>query len=506
MSDFALPVVRVVVPLNPWSISPFLAKQRERYARQALSLRPGQRLYCRFEKRQGDLECAFSAGDPDTVRKPLLGETVRDWLGRHAGDDFLWCEAVADGLALTLVVGGHVAKDGVYSNARVAQELRLALSQLLRRDAPVEAYYGNSGARRHVEDVLTGLDTDAIAVLPAPNVLQGHLDRVVPPTLTEVSEIPEIRAWDRTWQLVRYAFFAALLGSVALLGYWSFEQLTGGQVVQEPPDRVKRIYAKLLVAPPAGDLLLDIHKNYRDFVGDEVFADFSRVTQLEWAGARVGTAAVADAPSALTISASLAVTDDDWNGRQQARVFPNRLRDHAVRRGWDDFVWDPSRVADRPRGPNYSVAGAVAWFTVSRALERVVVRDIQQGLANQRPPPVSDEGVTSRTVGLEEVLADVGTVEVIGTRPSEVFETTEVQLWLANVAWLDRDVVEWIAVRLDDLPVVLDSVELTTVEAGGAEDGTTIRMRLVWCIAAGGTCVEPLTEADFLSSQTATDA
>ena len=118
---------------------------------------------------------------------------------------------------------------------------------------------------------------------------------------------------------------------------------------------------------------------------------------------------------------------------------------------------------------------------------------------------MSDDGVPSRTVGLEDILADVGTAQVIGTRPSEVFETTEMQLRLENAVWQDRDVVEWIANRFDDRPIVLDSVELTTVEAGGAEDSTTIRLRLVWCVAAGGTCVEPLTEADFLSPQTATD-
>ncbi len=499
MSDFALPVVRVVVPLNPWSISPFVAKQRERHARQALSLRPGQRLYCRFERRQGELECAFSAGDPDTVRKPLLGETVRDWLEPDATDDFLWCEAVADGLALTLVVGGHVAKDGVYSNSRVGQELRLALWQLLRHDGPVEAYYGNSVARRHLDQVLTELGTEDVAVLPAPDMLHGHLDRAVPATLTELSEIPDIRAWERLWRLVRYTVFAALLGTVVLLGYWSVDQLSGGEVVQQPPDRVKRIYAKLLVAPPAGDLLLSIHKDYRNFVGDEVFAAFSRVTQLNWAGARVGTAAGADRPLPLKISASLAVTDDDWNGRQEAKAFPRRLRDHAVRQGWDELVWEPSRTTERPRGARDSVADETAMFTVSRALERVMVRDIQQALANQRPPPTSDDGVPSRTVGLDEILADVGTVQVIGTRPSEVFETTELQLQLENAAWLDRDVVEWIGGRFDDHPIVLDSVELTTAEAGGGEDSTTIRLRLVWCVASGRTCVEPLTEADFLS-------
>lgn len=502
MSDFALPVVRVVVPLNPWSIPPFLAKQRERQARQALSLRPGQRLYCRFERRHGVLECAFSAGDPDTVRKPLLGETVRDWLARDVADDFLWCEAVADGIALTVVVGGHVAKDGVYPNAVVAQELRLAVAQLLRADAPVDVYYGNSAARGHVEQVLTELDTDAVTVRPAPDMLRGHLDRALPATLTELSEIPDIRAWDLLWRVVRYAVLVAVLGTVAFLGYWSVEQLTGGEVVRQPPDRVKRIYAKLLAAPPAGDLLLRIHKDYRDFLGDGVFADFARVTQLRWAGARVGTAAVADRPSPLEISALLTVTDDDWNGRQQANVFSRRLQDHAVRGGWDTLVWGSGGAASgRLRGARNPEAGESAGFTVSRALEQVMDRDIQQALANQRPPPMSDERVPSRTAGLEEILADVGTVLVIGTRPSEVFETTEVQLWLKNADWLDRGIVEWIASRLDSHPVVLDSVELTTAENGGAEDATVMRFRLVWCVADGAMCVEPLTKNDFAFPQ-----
>ena len=506
MIDFALPVVRVVVPLNPWSIAPFLAKQREKQARQALSLRPGQRLYCRFEKRQGDLECAFSAGDPDTVRKPLLGETVRDWLASDAADDFLWCEEVADGLALTLVVGGHVAKDGVYSNALVAQELRLALSQLLRRNAPVAAYYGNDAARRHVEQALTELNTDGIPVLAAPDVLQVHLNRALPPMLTELSEIPDIRAWDRLWRVVRYAFYAAVLATVAFAGYWSVEQLTGGEVVQEPPDRVKRIYAKLLAAPPAGDLLRGVHKDYRDFVGDPVFGDFARVTQLEWAGARVGTAAVADRTSPLRISASLAVTDDDWDGLHQARAFPKQLQDHAVRGGWDELVWSAGGSGDgrRAREPR-AVAGENARFTVSRTHERLADRDTQQALANQRPPPVSEDGLPRRTAGLDETLADVGTVQVIGTRPSEVFEATEMQLRLKNADWLDRDVVEWIANRLNNHPLVLDSVELTTTEVGSVEDATTIRFRLVWCMADSATCVEPLTEADFLAPEAAMD-
>ena len=508
MSDFALPVVRVVVPLNPWSISPFLAKKRERHARQALSLGPGQRLYCRFEKRQGDLECAFSAGDPDTARKPLLGETIRDWLAHDAVDDFLWCEAGADGLALTVVVGGHVAKDGVYPYALVAQELRLAVAQLLRRNAPAEAYHGNDAARGYVEQALTDSDTDAVAVRPAPDRLQGHLARALPATLTELSEIPEIRAWDFLWRLVRYGFLVAVLGTVAFLGYWSFEQLTGrSEVVQQPPDRVKRIYAKLLATPPAGDVLLRIHRDYRDFLGDEVFADFARVTQLKWAGARVGTAAVADRPSPLEISARLAVTDGDWNGAQQARAFPKRLQDHAVRSGWDELVWGSGGAADpRLPGARNPVSRESVGFTVSRSLERLVERDSQEALANQRPPPLSDEGVPSRTARLDEILADVGTVQVIGTRPSEVFETTEVQLWLENADWLDRSIVEWIASRLDDHPVVLDSIESTSAEDGASEDATLIRFRLLWCIAADANCVEPLTEADFLFPPAATDA
>ena len=506
MTDFALPVVRVVIPLNPWSISPFLAKRRERHARQALSLRPGQRLYCRFERHQGDLECAFSAGDSDTVRKPLLGETVRDWLARDASDDFLWCESVAAGIALTLVVAGHVAKDGVYSSALAAQELKLALSQLLRRNGPIQAYYGNEAARGLIEQVLTPVNTDAVTVRPAPDLLQAHLDRVLPPMLTELSEIPNIRAWNRVWRLVRYAVFAALLGTVAYLGYWAVERLTGAEVAQQPPsDRVKRIYAKLLVAPPAGDLLLGIHKDYRDFLGDEVFADFARVTQLEWAGTRVGTVAVVDRPHPLKISATVAVADDDWNGRQQARAFPRRLQDHAVRRGWGELVWDPGATTARAGGAGRRVAVGKTWFTVSRALEWSE-RGAQQALANQRPPPISDDGVPLRTVGLEEILADVGTVQVIGTRPSGIFETTEMQLRLQNADWLDRGVVEWIAGRLEDLPIALDSVELTTIEGGAAEDAVTIRFRLVWCAANGTTCTEPLTEADFMFTPLPTDA
>ena len=155
--DFALPVVRELVPLSPLSVTPRLAKQRERQARQALVLRSEQELYCRFEKRHGNLECAFSALGRGSADRPLLGETIRNWLAGGQEADFLWCESLAEGFALTLVMGGHVAKDGIYAAAHAIQELKLALSQLLRSGRAAKVYPGDPVAKQRVEAGLESL-------------------------------------------------------------------------------------------------------------------------------------------------------------------------------------------------------------------------------------------------------------------------------------------------------------------------------------------------------------
>ena len=508
MREFALPVVRVLVPLNPWSIAPYLAKQRERQARQALSLRPEQQLYCRFEKRHGKLECAFSAVGRDSANRPLLGETVRDWLATDAAENYLWCEALGEGLALTLVIGGHVAKDGVYAGAHVAQELKLTLSQLLRCDGPVGVYCGNSAARGQVDLVLRELEAEETMVRPAPDTLDVHLAGVgTAPELTRLSAIPDIRAWNRLWRTVRYGIYAVVLGVIGVTGYWAMEQFAREEAVAPAtlPDRAKRNYMGLLATASAGRVLLDVHSAYRDFLGDRTFADYSSVTRMAWAGHRIGTMAATDAPSRLEVGANLVVTPDDWSHGRQARAFPEQLEGHAKDQGWASLTWSGNPTAvERSRGAGRSAVAAGAGFTVTRVVEATVDGRVQRTLANQRPPPRLEDGAIARTNGLEDVLENVGAVQVVGTRPLEVYETTEMQLRLENSDWENRGIVEWIASRLNAGPIVLDSVEMTTVDGGANEDATTIRFRLVWCVARESTCVEPLTAADFAAPQDTT--
>ena len=494
MRNFALPVVRVLVPLNPWSIVPYLAKQRERQARQALSLRPEQQLYCRFGRRRGSLECAFSAGSRESAGMGLLGETIRDWLETETAGDFLWCEAGPEGLAMALVIGGHVAKDGVFRDAHAGQELKLAMSQLMRCETPTRVYYGDPTSEGHLQRALPELGTD-VELLSAPDTLDGYLaGGGSSPTLTTLETVASIRAWNRLWRLVRYAATATVLAAIAGFGWWAVEQLQRDeQPIQQTPDRVKRNYAKLLRTPPAGDVLLVIHAAYRDFVGDRIFAGYADVAQADWTGTRVGTPSARDTSSPLRIEADLRVTDDDWRYRGQAREFIVRLADYAAGEGWTDLVWHAATAADRGQ----RIVAKPAGFSVVRALEPAVDRDVQEALANQRPPPRSEDGALSRTNALEENLADVGAAQVVGVRDWEVYETAEMQLRLDDAEWLDRDVIVWVANWLNKGPIVLDSVEVTTA-ARRAENATVIRFRLVWCIAEGLACVEPLTEADFI--------
>ena len=100
------------------------------------------------------------------------------------------------------------------------------------------------------------------------------------------------------------------------------------------------------------------------------------------------------------------------------------------------------------------------------------------------------------------MLQQVGRVQVVGTRPWEVYETTEMRLVLDNNLWLDRQTVEWVAGYLNSAPAVLDGLELTTEAGGARSDTTTVSFRLMWCVARAGTCVDPLTEADFAPEAT----
>ena len=348
MRDFALPVVRVLVPLYPWSIAPHLAKQRENQARKALSLGREQVLYCRFEKRHGNLECAFSWVGRETEDRGLLGETVRDWLAAGDATDLLWCEQLAEGLALVLVLDGHVVKDGVYPGSRGEPELKLALRRLLRTADQATVYLGNATAERLVAATAEELESaERVEARPAPDTLTGYLSSGVrPPRLARLAEIPEINAWNRLWKAVRYAVTVAVLGIVGYAAYWGYGQLGGGEeeVVQQTPDRAKRNYASLLATRPAGDVLTAIHSAYRAFVGDPTFGTFSEVTEARWSGRRIGTAAASRAPSRLEIAAQLTVGDGDWPDARQAREFPDSLGQacHCQRLGRPDLAHGPA--------------------------------------------------------------------------------------------------------------------------------------------------------------------
>ena len=506
MTDFALPVVRELVPLSPWSVTPHLAKQRERQARQALVLRSEQELYCRFEKRHGNLECAFSALGRASADRPLLGETIRNWLAGGQEADFLWCESLAEGFALTLVMGGHVAKDGIYAPGHAIQELKLALSQLLRCGRAAKVYPGDPVAKQRVEAVLEELTRNdesepMIVTVDAPHSLARHWVTVdLPPSLTRLDGIPDIKAWNRLWRLVRYTVSALVVGLMGFLAYYFIGQFGQEEIAPQTPVEAKRNYVKLLAGPPADDVLLAIHSAYRQFVGDDVFADFLAVRQVSWAGPRVGTMAARDAPGELVIRAHLVVVDDDWDDRKLANAFPQQLAGHAKEHGWEELTVRPvARVQKSERAARNEVSqGSAAEVTVTRRLPSLGKRSTEQALANRQAPPRSDDGRLLWTNGLQEMLSEAWTVRVVGSGSFDVYQTTEVALELSNTEWLDRDVVEWIARRLNNGPVVLDSVELSTTEGGGKEDKTTITFRLVWCVASGDArCVEPLTEDDF---------
>ena len=505
MMDFALPVVRELVPLSPWSVTPRLAKQRERQARQALVLRSEQELYCRFEKRHGNLECAFSALGRGSADRPLLGETIRNWLAGGQEADFLWCESLAEGFALTLVMGGHVAKDGIYAAAHAIQELKLALSQLLRSGRAAKVHPGDPVAKQRVEAVLEELTRNdesepMIVTVDAPHSLARHWVTVdLPPSLTRLDGIPDIKAWNRLWRIVRHSVSALVVGLMGFLAYYLIGQFGQEEIAPQTAVAAKRDYVKLLASPPAGDVLLAIHSAYRQFVGDDVFADFLTVRQVSWAGPRVGTMAARDAPGELAIRARLVVVDDDWGDRKLANAFPQQLAGHAKEHGLGELTVRPvARVQKSERiARNEVPQGRAAEVTVTRRLPTLRKRSMEQALANRRARPRSDDG----TNGLQEILGEVWAVRVVGSRPSDVYRTTEVALELSNTEWLDRDVVEWIARRLNNGPVVLDSVELSTTADGGKEDKTTIAFRLVWCVTSGDArCVEPLTEEDFAPS------
>ena len=487
---------------------PYVAKQRQRQARRALALRAGdqQQLYCRFEKRHGKLECAFSAAGKGSAPRPLLGETVRDWLVRDDFHDFLWCEKLPEGFALVLVIDGHVAKDGIFADSHVDQELRLALSQLRRSGSTRRIYFGDDATGRSVEGVLRTLDSGAFEAVPSPATLDEYLaGNGATRKLTSLAATPGVRAWNRFWRVVRYGLFAVGLAGVGVLVYWGIQQFRRDEAPPPPtPDAAKRSYARLLAAPPAGDVLLRIHSAYRDFVGDRVFADYSNVTKLAWSaesGTRRGRSSPRNSPSGLQITARLAVVEEDWRDRRQASAFPQQLAAYAAERGWTGLAIvpiTPGNTQRRQRAAAVETSGT--GFTVTASLDPFPANlTVQQAIAMRRPTPTAEDGSPSRTNGLDESLADLGTVQVDDSAYREIYETTRMQLTLRNAYWQDREIVEWLAAWLNDGPIVLDAVELQTVAGGGAADATTITFRLAWCTTARGssTCSEPLTAADF---------
>lgn len=480
MSEFARQVVREEVALT--SFTPTVAAQKRRA--KSVSAILGAEVYCHFERGGSRLRCAFS-----NERKYLLGEVVRDWLGReHGARDFLWCERLDDELALVLVAKGRVVKE-VAEAQNTEREVATALGRLP-PDVPVFVHpsvvhpslAGHAAARPQAMSV-----RDHLARLRAEGTAAAELGLL--------TDIRAVRLWNACWKWTRLTALAAAAAAVIVAGYVYLRGDDGAsaQMAEQTRERSLTEYDRLLVAPDAGAVLAAVHQAYRWFLADPFFGGSWNAQRIAWRrpaqDEQNEVAITAQLPHAPPADAkSTPAADDDvqfgvpW---EQLAALEQSVLAYARTRAWRV---DVNRLQATVHLPIVATP-----------------RDAATGERNRLAAP-SDERNRWHLRSMRRDLEAFGTLGPFvaparrraGQSAPTSYEAVRFKLELTGLDWAYPDAANWLGKRLSGGPVVLDEVSLErapVTDAGGRRGWTgAIVFRTVWCKDDGvvDSCARPI--------------
>ena len=471
MTAFALPVAREVVGLGPLSSVAATERRREKQVRSALSVadRGTREVYCHFRRDGRNLECAFFAGptgeNPDNLR--LLGETVRDWL-RAGVPNYLWCERLREGIAVVLVIDGHVAKDAV-TDEGADHELAITVAKLLEASTTPTVFCD--------DDALLGRIQQAAgeARILRRGTPGSVLDAMPMQTLVEVRRIPAVARWNRFRRVVQNVALLAIIAGVAVGAYWYFtKDVDTREVFISANQRLLDEYNQMLGQPDPAAVISGIHAAYVRAAEEFTYWD---VQWLRWHPDRgVGTVSVGAAlPLDPETGEFVPLTD------REAIEIAEWTDDRAKALGWNlDLA---RRSATNPRMK----------FEAEVPLDGVSPRSPDEIAAIRRPePPRGDPWHWSN---LQQDFEQV--TELIGTTRSRrapitnpIYRTRSLVVELRDVEWGRPDMANWLAERLGGGPVMLESV--IVVMDTDAQAAVQVTFKTAWCTPdpAGG-CAEP---------------
>ena len=465
MSEFARQVVREEVALTSFTPTVAVQKRREKSVGAIL----GAEIFCHFEQADGRLRCAFS-----NENKYLLGETVRDWLGReHDARDFLWCERLDDELALALVAGGRVIKD-VAEAHNTEREVATTLGRLP-AEAPVFVH-------RSVGDAALAGHPNArpLAMSVRDHIAAVRAEGKAVAALGPVTEIPAVRIWNACWkwaQVATLAIGAAALVAAAYL-YWRDGDGASAQAAAEVRERSLTDYDKLLVSPDAGAVLGAIHGAYRRFLADSFFGRSWNAQRIAWRREAANNVAItAQLPHKLPAEQKTAPSpeDDVQYGvpREELAVLERSVLAYAKQRKWTVNV---NRLLATVRLP-INVGARDATAGERHRLRRPSDERDRWHLRSMRRD-LEAFGVLSRFAP----PAPRGAAVV--DEASASYHADRFKLELKGLEWAYQDAAGWLGERLSGGPVVLDEVSLERVpaDAGGRRGWTgALVFRTVWC-------------------------